>query len=262
MPVGSYSLNARLDNYEPYTKDVVIGDRAVRTGEDVTFALTPVEPPPPPPPPALAGTVEIAANQDDATVLVNGQKYGVATTRKPVTASLKAGEYRIHVDKPNYTSIDQRVRIQAGENKRLSIVLNPLPGRVVISGALPATQVAVDGVVKGRVSDSGTLTAEMKSGPHRVRLSHEGYSPREEAVEVGPNQTIALGPGRVELTKLGPPPADPEQVARQALVGVPEDADRLEEFAARYQGTRAAAEALKRARAVEGESQARSDREG
>ena len=79
---------------------------------------------------------------------------------------------------------------------------------------------------------------------------------------MGPNQTIALGPGRVELTKLGPPPADPEQVARQALVGVPEDADRLEEFAARYQGTRAAAEALKRARAVEGESQARSDREG
>ena len=163
IPVGSYSLNARLDNYEPYTKDVVISDRAVRSGENVTFALIPVEPPPPTPPPALAGTIEIAANQDDATVLVNGQKYGVATTRKPVTASLKAGEYRIHVDKPNYTSIDQRVRIQAGENKRLSIVLNPLPGRVVISGALPATQVAVDGVVKGRVSDSGTLTAEMKS---------------------------------------------------------------------------------------------------
>jgi tetratricopeptide (TPR) repeat protein len=245
IPKGTHALRARLEGYQPGQRDVVIGDNELRGGQDVTIALQPVAPPPDivEPPPSVAGSLEITVNPEDAVVLVDGKRYGMPAAGRSVKATLDAGTHRVHVEKPNYTSIDQVVQIAAGETKRLRIDLRPLPGRITltISGALPDVQISIDGEVRGKTSSSGSVTIEQVSpGPRRVRMTKDSYEPREELVRVEPNQTVVLN--RIDLRRTSP---DRAQLARAQFKTVPRDPDRLEEFAKQFDGTPEAAEARK-----------------
>jgi len=171
------------------------------------------------------GNLLVVAGQDGATVLVNGKAYPRLTRHgQLVIANLAPKQYTVSVVKDGFQQAPaQNVSIVKGQASKLIFALEPAPtvASLVIAGAMPSTDVLLDGVSLGAVQPDGSFTASnIKPGPHTIELRRDQFKPKDLQKEFVAGGSVHLGAGDVAMTSAATAPALlPPKLVVQTVAG-------------------------------------------
>jgi serine/threonine protein kinase len=173
-----------------------------------------------------AGTLVVETGEDNASVFVNNRRHERPTSQGLVRIPLNVNEYMVRVEKPGFSNPPtQRVEIRKGSVERLTFKLTPLTPVLAVRGALPGTQVSVDGRLLGATDADGNFSAAVPAGDHSIELSKERHRAKRTQVRFESGRTVQLGGAEVELAELPPPPQPkpqpPPQQAQQPVIPAP-----------------------------------------
>jgi hypothetical protein len=109
-----------------------------------------------------------------AMVSVDDSSVGTTPLAGPIT--LAAGDYMLRLENPGFPAVTRSVRVVAGEEQNLDIVLWKTVNRVLLK-VVPWAEVSVDGVVRDTVQ---TLSSPLilSPGPHSIVLRHPAFTER------------------------------------------------------------------------------------
>ncbi len=146
------------------------------------------------------GTLVVSTGQDGVRVLLDGKPQSRLTQHGQLRlAGLPVKTYGVRVVKEGYLEEpEQRVQIRKGEDARVSFKLRAAP-LLVLQGALPGTQVAVDRNVLGTVGPDGSFSARVTPGPHAIELRKDQLKPRRFQRDFQPGEEARLSGGEVVL---------------------------------------------------------------
>ena len=141
--------------------------------------------------------LRLSATPVDAVVFLNDRYMGEA----PLTVStLDPGRYTLRVEAEGYVSVTQTIRVGEESNIDIAIELQPITGKLALSGELDGAVVRIDGSSASSVAvDSTGGTYELPIGSYEVEVSRFGYEPFRRRVTIHEMETTSLD---VELTAL------------------------------------------------------------
>ena len=184
---GDYTLNARLEGYEPLAEDIEISDERSQT---------------------LRRTLERLADRlfvdtpgiEAARVLIDGEDVGSVPL---ADVAIRPGRHRIEIQADRYRPDIRELDVEGGGNDlRLEVTLQPDWAEITVSSDPPGAEVLADGEQLGVTP----LTAELRSGARQLELRSPGFKTWRQPlqVEAGVAQrlpTVALEPsdGRLSL---------------------------------------------------------------
>ena len=164
------------------------------------------------------GSLVVETREDDVRVFVDGERWPRSSQQGIVRINnLPVREHSIRVEKPGFKSpTPQKVAVSKGTLQRISFRLEPLPATLVLSGAMPQTQLSLDGRPIGTAQ--GNTRLPIVPGAHVLRLAKDGYVPKEIPIRVDPGGTFNLAKNDLLLNEVprpspAKPPAQPATVA-------------------------------------------------
>jgi len=174
---GSYVVSIELSGYAAVTRQIdLAGGRAALVSESLMQA---------------AGYIEVSVSPDaaarTASVAVDGKSAGAGKQ-----GPYKVGRHAVRAEAQGYKPAEQSVEVDNGETAQVSLALEALPGRLLLSVNVAAECSAGGGKV--RASPDGVTKLEVPPGTAHVTCSAEGHEDASADVEVGP--------GRVQAVKL------------------------------------------------------------
>jgi len=163
------------------------------------------------------GTLSVETNEDQAHLLINGQKYKRDTARGRLVVYLFPKKYTVTVQKDGFApAVEQTVEVKRGENTKVSFTLTPAKAVLAVHHAPPGSDVLVDNISRGAVHPDGEFqVGGIDPGRHTVTLRHDGFKPMqsEQAFVAGKtvdlNATLEAVPTTGTLRfEIGPPGLD------------------------------------------------------
>lgn len=157
------------------------------------------------------GTLMLAANQEGATVLIDGRAMRRPITQGAWTGELTPGPHKVKVTKDGFQDEpEQTVDIQKGAVANISFNLKPavMLATLRITNGTEEADVQVDGARVGATDKQGRFESDqITPGSHRITLSKPLYEPATQAVEFPPRGVVEvklkLEPfGTVEVTRV------------------------------------------------------------
>ncbi len=155
------------------------------------------------------GTLVVVAGEDDVRVLLDGREYRRGTRRGRLRIpNLAVREYSVQVSKAGFEAVPrQHAEIRRGEETRLQFTMVPLPtvAALTIQGAMPGTEVILDGNPLGAVQPDGSFSASnLEPGAHTIELRKEAYRLKQFTRQFRAGQSVQLTAAEVSLeTTLG-----------------------------------------------------------
>ena len=127
----------------------------------------------------LLGDLRIETRPPGAAITVDGRAVGTG----PVTVrALGAGRsHRVEATLADHGSARQDVVPQAGAVTPLTLALEQVPSRLMVTTDPAGSEVHVDGKSRGA---SPLTVSGLTPGSHRLSVSHAGYSPNDTTVSV------------------------------------------------------------------------------
>jgi serine/threonine-protein kinase len=172
------------------------------------------------------GNLLVVAGQDGATVLLNGKAYPRLTRHggQLVIANLTPKQYAVSVVKDGFQQAPaQNVSVVKGQASKLMFALEPAPtvASLVIAGAVPSTDVLLDGASLGAVQQDGSFTAaNIKPGPHTIELRRDQFKPKDLQKEFVAGGSVRLGAGDLAMVSAAAAPALlPPKLVVQTVAG-------------------------------------------
>ena len=172
------------------------------------------------------GNLLVVAGQDGATVLLNGKPYPRLTRHgQLVIANLAPKQYAVSVAKDGFEQAPaQNVDILKGQASKLIFALQPAPSAasLVIAGALPQTDVLLDGASLGAVQQDGSFTASnIKPGAHTIGLRREQFKPKDLQRQFAAGGSVHLSAADVAMASAAPaaPAMLPPKLVVQTVAG-------------------------------------------
>jgi serine/threonine-protein kinase len=172
------------------------------------------------------GNLLVVAGQDGATVLLNGKAYPRLTRHgQLVIANLAPKQYTVSVVKDGFQPAPaQNVNIVKGQASKLIFALQPAPtaASLVIAGAMPLTDVLLDGVSLGAVQQDGSFTASnIKPGPHTIGLRRDQFKPKDLQKQFVAGGSVHLSAADVAMASAAPaaPALLPPKLVVQTVAG-------------------------------------------
>jgi len=159
---GEYLIRVELPGYLPLEQraSIDVGGRA-----EVDFPLEKLS------------TLLIEADVSGARVRLDDGAFEAA----PLRRELRAGIYRVRVEKPGHRAIDREVRLEPGEQSTLMITLPPVPAlRTLAIRARTSAEVTVD----GRRVGGDPAAPRLAPGLHHVEVDATGHLPYRADVVV------------------------------------------------------------------------------
>ncbi len=145
------------------------------------------------------GWIALEVAPEDAEVLRDGEPWPA-----PRGIWVGAGESVVEVRREGY--VPQRLTIahEVGRRRTHAVALEevPAPARVEVTGGPVGALVRVGGDLVGALPLEAPIA--LPPGAHWVEVTHPGFAPLRERLEVGPGEARLLG---VELVPAAPPPA-------------------------------------------------------
>ena len=134
-----------------------------------------------------SGTLRVLA-PEGATVVIDGRDGGVAALR-PVF--LPAGQHTLSISHPDFSPLQQRVRVAAGEAALVEAKLPPKPRdanvRVVVR---PEATVLVDGrTPTNQRRDGSAVIFSVRPGWHELSVSRPGMTSFEAVLDLRPGDS-------------------------------------------------------------------------
>jgi len=103
---------------------------------------------------------------------------------------LTAGPHKLVFTRPNFKPITQKLTLNPGEKRRLSLNFEPAYGQLVIH-VLPWANIYLDGqLVKKETNIKNKF--RLSAGPHRLRIENPAFTYLEQTIEIKPDQTLEL----------------------------------------------------------------------
>jgi serine/threonine-protein kinase len=147
------------------------------------------------------GVVSVVANEDEAELYVNGEKYRRTTKRGRLILYLPPKTYTLHLQKDGFAPTpDQTVDVQKGEEAKLTFNLQPAKATLAVHNAPPNAEVWIDGARVGAARSDGEFSlSTLEPGQHTVSLRHERFKPLQTSVTLAGGKTVDLQ-GALEST--------------------------------------------------------------
>ncbi len=186
---GPHKLSLRKAGFEPFD-----GDFAVQGGQTATVS------------PQLekeitSGKVSVTEKSGASLdVLVDGTVVGPA----PWTGDLPLGTHQVSGHSDTMDAPAQSVEVVKRKPASVTLVATATTGTLEVSTADGKGIIYVDDKVAGE----GKASTALSVGPHKVRVTREGYLNAERAVDVKAGSTVSLGIELQRVKPSGPPPPD------------------------------------------------------
>lgn len=137
-----------------------------------------------------------------ATVTLNNRVLG--TTPLARNIEVLPGDYRVHVECPNFEARDETFTVRAHEQRLVNMRLRPvdLNARLIVNVSPADAHVSIDGEDAG----TGRVQRQVRPGRYTVTVTQDGFREASQTVTVSPLRTetlsIALSPrGRSVFTR-------------------------------------------------------------
>jgi hypothetical protein len=147
------------------------------------------------------GVVNVVANEDEAELYINGDKYRRTTKRGRLLVYLVPKQYTLRLQKDGFAPTpDQTVDVHKGEETRLTFNLQPAKATLAVHHAPPNAEVWIDGGRAGTVGSDGEFSlATLDPGRHTVSLRLDRFKPLQTDVTFSSGKTADLQ-GALEST--------------------------------------------------------------
>ncbi len=171
LPAASYYVTLELGGYSPVTKQVT-----VEAGKIATFAGQLFR---------TAGFLEISLQPESARVTVDGS-LSAAGKQGP----FGTGQHTVHAEAPGYVAVEQTVVVENGIVQSVSLVLAPLPGKILVSTNVDAD--CEGGGASAKATPSGIGVLSVQAGSVTVTCTRDGYASASKAVTVERGKTVPV----------------------------------------------------------------------
>lgn len=211
--LGSHKLRVSLAGKRAFEQDVTVAEGETK---EIAAALT-----------DLPSRLSISTSPG-AEVFVDEQSRGRADSAGQLTVlDVSPRTHSVSVRAPGKREWNSSLELEAGKTKEVSVPLVELNGALAVQ-TVPGASIEFDGVERGQADAQGGLRlADVSPGTHQLRVSHEGYEPWRQPVEVKGGEVAEVRAGLKELPPPLPPPK-PVEVAPKV------EAPRLPPIAARF----------------------------
>jgi len=168
MLEGKYSLRVLAGGYQKSEQEILV---APRTLQNVQVTLQ-----------SLPGSIRIASEPSEATVLINGQNMG----KTPYSmASIAQGNYKIELLAENFKPFSRVVRVHSGQLTELKASMEVISGSLFVQSHPSNAQVFMDGTFMGVTP---LLLENVTPGTTSIALRLKGYSDHKETVRILPGK--------------------------------------------------------------------------
>jgi tetratricopeptide (TPR) repeat protein len=124
------------------------------------------------------GELHVTANEDDADVYINGEKYKRKTTHGRLLIYLAPKQYTVRIQKDGFAPVEQTVDMKNGEQTTADFKLLPARATLSVHHAPPGSDVQVDGKSVGKTGADGSFTtANLDPGKHSISIRHDDFKP-------------------------------------------------------------------------------------
>gem|GEM_PF-1942924 len=202
--VGTYVVSIELSGYAPASRQVELtAGRAVVVNESLMQA---------------AGYLEVSVAPEAAaragSVTVDGKPTGAGKQ-----GPYKVGKHAVRAEAAGYKASEQQAEVDNGGTTQVSLSLEALPGKLLVSVNVAAECSA--GGAKVSASPEGVTKLEVSAGSVRVTCSAEGHEDASADVEVSPGraQAVKLTLKRASVAAAGQGSAEPKSGLR--FVSIP-----------------------------------------
>jgi hypothetical protein len=150
------------------------------------------------------GTLVVIVGEDKAQVYVNGQLSKHFTKDGQLRIpGLETRDYAIRVTKNGFQDApEQRVKIQKGEETRLTFKLVPVVrmASLSIQDSVPGAEVFIDQASVGTVQSDGSFHfTTLSPGDHQIELRKDGFKPTRLQKHFEGGSNVALSGGDTDL---------------------------------------------------------------
>ena len=123
------------------------------------------------------GTLRITSNVVDAQVSLDGQLQKKGLKDGKWSRRLSPATVTVRLTKDGYQPAEQSVTLARGDTRALDFQLKPLAttAKLAIDGAMPGTEVWIDGLRAGTAGASGSFGQDVGPGTHDIELRKEGF---------------------------------------------------------------------------------------
>src|ERR1017187_8836606 len=159
------------------------------------------------------GVVNLVANEDEAELYINGDKYRRTTGRGRLIVYLVPKQYTLRLQKDGFApTADQTVDLHKGEEIKLTFNLQPAKATLAVHHAPPNAEVWIDGARVGAVRADGEFSlSALEPGRHTVSLRQDRFKPLQTDVTLAAGKTVdlqgalesALGTLKVDISPAG-----------------------------------------------------------
>ena len=135
-------------------------------------------------------TLVVSTSPVDAVVFLDDRYMGEA----PLSlATLEPGRYTVRVEAEGYVTVTQRITVDEGSRVEISIELQPITGRLELTGDVENAVVRIDGSAASSIAvDIEDDVYELPIGRYAVQVSRFGYEDFQTTVTVREMQTTAV----------------------------------------------------------------------
>ncbi len=154
------------------------------------------------------GTLVIQANEDNATVSIDGKKYARLTSSRELSIQAEAKQHTIRVAKEGYKVDPPEIHAQLKKGDQFQARFNLVaqPARLIISRQLPGSAVWIDGSLTGAVKPDGSFSAQLAPGTHRIEFRKDGYSSATVLRAFEPGRQVVVSRADAPLARVVAPP--------------------------------------------------------
>ena len=250
---GQYSVEARLDGYQPVQRTVDIDP--AKPLNTINLSLEPIRVEVAPT--AATGTLEVRTNVPDTLVYIDNRGRGRTDATGVYRLSLEAKVHSVRADKPGYQpSGEQRIAVPKDATGTVNFKLSPLDAKFQILNAPAGVELRMGDAVLGKSSGGPVFSFTVPPGKHRFQVSLNSAS-SQFVQSFDPGQQVSLDWRGIAPAAPPPPVVKPQPsedtLAAQAWDRVHDssDAAQLKAFADKYPSSPHAEEAKQKIQSME-----------
>ena len=211
------------------------------------------------------GTLIVETGEDNAKIYLNNQLYRRTSEHGALRITVDVGQYSIRVEKDGFQRPPvQIISVGKGDERRVAMALVPTTSSLYIVGAMPATQVRIDGNTIGETDAAGAFRAAVQPGTHNIDLVKPGYVTARLVAQFTAGSAFRPEPEQLAMSRIGPPPPpNPVQIEAQDWDRIrgSNNAGDFEAFLNRHSNGAHAAEARNRENQLRQQQQANAARQ-
>lgn len=173
---GTYTVIIELDGYEPAAVEGI----EAKNGHEIAvpFKLEPI-----------VGAVSVNVEGAPNTSVHVDDETAPPVCNAPCTFQAPPGMHILHFVCDGYTAVPRQINVVAKETVKVTALMRPLTGSLVVQADERDAVVEIDGKSAGFTP---AVIQNVTVGKRKVRVTLRGYSPVEREVIVKPNQQTEL----------------------------------------------------------------------